>query len=189
MKYMYIIAGPNGAGKTTAAQVLVPDVFHIKEFVNADEIAKGLSPFNAEAQAMEAGRTMLRRIDHLIEIDQSFAFETTLASRSFVTTIKRAQHKGYIVQLLFLWLPDAQMAKRRVAKRVAEGGHAIPEDVIVRRYAKGSINLRSLYIPLVDSWRVYDHSGFDRELIAQGNGDCQVIDAAKWQHIMDIPPA
>ena len=147
MPKLYIIAGCNGAGKTTASYAVLPEMLGCKEFVNADEIAKGLSPFNPESVAIEAGRLMLQRMDDLLSEGSDFAFETTLSTRSYVKFIERAQAKGYFVTLLYFWLPTPEQAIERVATRVREGGHNIPSDVIRRRYANGIKNLTALYIP------------------------------------------
>lgn len=134
---LYIIAGPNGAGKTTASFTVLPEVLDCREFVNADEIAKGLSPFNPEEVAIQAGKLMLQRIDYLLKSRETFAIETTLATKSYKNTIEKAKALGYAVILLFFWLPSPQMAEQRVAMRVKEGGHNIPKDVIYRRYWAG----------------------------------------------------
>ncbi|MDE7409686.1 MAG: zeta toxin family protein [Muribaculaceae bacterium] len=155
---LYIIAGCNGAGKTTASMVVLPEILKCKEFVNADEIAKGLSPFNPEEVAIQAGKLMLERIDYLLDRNSTFAIETTLASRSYQNLIKRAKSKGYLVILLFFWLPSPEMAESRVAERVASGGHNIPIPVIHRRYWLGLNNLFNIFIPAVDKWSIYDNS-------------------------------
>lgn len=153
MPKLYIIAGCNGAGKTTASYTVLPEMLGCKEFVNADEIAKGLSPFNPESVAIEAGRLMLQRMDDLLSEGADFAFETTLATRSYVKFIERAHAKGYFVTLLYFWLPTPEQAIERVATRVSEGGHNIPSDVIRRRYANGLRNLTMLYTPVCDFGR------------------------------------
>jgi predicted ABC-type ATPase len=146
-----ILGDPNGAGKTTAAQRLLPQTLQILEFVNADEIARGLSPFNPEGSAIEAGRLMLERMRALIEARQSFAFETTCAGRGHARSIRLCRASGYRVTLFFLWLPSPEVAVSRVARRVREGGHRIPSDVIRRRYRAGLRNMRHLYLPLADA--------------------------------------
>lgn len=138
---LYIIAWCNGAGKTTASFTVLPEVLGCKEFVNADEIAKGLSPFKPEEVAIEAGKMMLKRIDCLLKQRSTFAIETTLATRSYKSLVGRAKALGYSVELLFFWLPSPEMAQKRVAARVASGGHDIPADVIRRRYRLGLENL------------------------------------------------
>lgn len=173
MPKLYIIAGCNGAGKTTASYTVLPEMLGCKEFVNADEIAKGLSPFNPESVAIEAGRLMLQRMDDLLSEGSDFAFETTLSTRSYVKFIERTQAKGYFVTLLYFWLPTPEQAIERVATRVREGGHNIPSDVIRRRYANGIKNLTALYIPLCNYWAIYDNSSADEQIriIALGGKD------------------
>jgi predicted ABC-type ATPase len=166
---LYIIAGCNGAGKTTASFTVLPQILECEEFVNADEIARGLSPFHPERMAVEAGRLMLRRIDTLLELHTSFAIETTLATRSYQSLVRRAQSLGYQVVLLFFWLESPEMAKKRVAQRVSEGGHDIPDDVITRRYWLGLNNLFEIYIPIVNTWSLYDNNT-STLLIANSSG-------------------
>ena len=144
-KQLYIIAGCNGAGKTTASFTILPEVLDCKEFINADEIAKGLSPFQPESVAMQAGRIMLTRMDELLQKGETFAFETTLATKSYKQKIEWAQANGYEVTLLFFWLDSPNMAKKRVTQRVSEGGHSIPSQTIERRYHNGIANLFAIY--------------------------------------------
>lgn len=179
-KTIYIIAGCNGAGKTTASYTILPEILDCREFVNADEIAKGLSPFQPDKVGFEAGRIMLERINSLLVSNSSFAFETTLATRSYKGLIQRAKASGYSVKLLFFWLPSVVMALKRVQVRVREGGHNIPQDVIRRRYVRGIKNLFEIYIPLCDEWAVFDNSERPA-LIAEGNPDgTSVNDFHKW---------
>ena len=166
-KQLYIIAGCNGAGKTTASFTILPEVLDCKEFINADEIAKGLSPFQPESVAMQAGRIMLARMDELLQKGETFAFETTLATKSYKQKIEWAQANGYEVTLLFFWLDSPNMAKKRVAQRVAEGGHSIPSETIERRYYNGITNLFAIYIDMVDICYIFDNSEGRKELIAQ----------------------
>ena len=164
---LYIIAGCNGAGKTTASFTILPEVLDCKEFINADEIAKGLSPFQPESVAVQAGRIMLARMDELLQKGETFAFETTLATKSYKQKIEWAQANGYEVTLLFFWLDSPNMAKKRVAQRVAEGGHSIPSETIERRYYNGIANLFAIYIDMVDICYIFDNSEGRKELIAQ----------------------
>ena len=166
-KNLYIISGCNGAGKTTASFNILPDLLNCKEFVNADEIARGLSPFQPEKVSIEAGRLMLKRIDELIDSNQDFSFETTLSTKSFINTIENVKSKGYYVTLIFFWLESIQLAKDRVQKRVSEGGHNIESNVIERRYKAGIKNLFKLYFDKVDSLLIYDNSKAKSELIAE----------------------
>jgi predicted ABC-type ATPase len=181
MKKIYIIAGPNGAGKTTASYTILPEIFDCHEFVNADEIAKGLSPFNPEGVGLQAGRLMIQRINELIEKGKTFAFETTLATKSYQSLIKRAQNLGYEIILLFLVLNSKELAIRRVQTRVIEGGHNIPTDVIERRFENGLANLFNRYIPIVNSWLLIDNSDEHFDFIAKGSSNKVDIDnPIKW---------
>lgn len=166
-KQLYIIAGCNGAGKTTASFTILPEVLNCKEFINADEIAKGLSPFQPESVAMQAGRIMLARMDELLQKGETFAFETTLATKSYKQKIEWAQANGYEVTLLFFWLRNVTMAKERVAQRVAEGGHSIPSETIERRYHNGIANLFAIYMDMVDICYIFDNSEGERTPIAK----------------------
>lgn len=183
-----IIAGCNGAGKTTASFTVLPDLLNCKEFVNADEIARGLSPFRPEKVAVEAGRLMLERIEELLKGKENFAIETTLSTRSYKNKVLNAQENGYKVSLMFFWLETPELAVERVKIRVEEGGHNIPEDVILRRYWKGIKNLFEIYIPIVDEWAVFDSSIKDHELIAQNvkNGEIEIKDLVKWKKIKEM---
>ena len=164
---LYIIAGCNGAGKTTASFTILPEILGCKEFINADEIAKGLSPFQPESVAMQAGRIMLARMDELLQKGEIFAFETTLATKSYKQKIEWAQANGYEVTLLFFWLDSPNIAKKRVAQRVAEGGHNIPLETIERRYYNGIANLFAIYIDMVDICYIFDNSEGERTPIAK----------------------
>jgi len=164
---LYIIAGCNGAGKTTASFTILPEILGCKEFINADEIAKGLSPFQPESVAVQAGRIMLARMDELLQKGETFAFETTLATKSYKQKIEWAQANDYEVTLLFFWLDSPNIAKKRVAQRVAEGGHNIPLETIERRYYNGIANLFTIYIDMVDICYIFDNSEGRKELIAQ----------------------
>lgn len=154
-----IIAGPNGAGKTTFAQDFLPQEASCPQFVNADLIAAGLSPFVPELAAVRAGRLMLQTIFVLARSGQSFAFETTLAGLSYLRHIRRWQADGYHVTLFYLKLPSPEMAIARVAERVRQGGHNVPEAVIRRRFVAGWKNFEGLYRDVVDAWVLYDNAG------------------------------
>lgn len=156
----YIIAGCNGAGKTTASFTVLPDALECREFVNADEIARGLSPFNPEETAIEAGRLMLSRIDWLLAHHKTFAIETTLATRSYRGTVAKAHKEGYQVILVYLWLPSPEVAMCRVEQRVRNGGHNIPPEVIRQRFYRGLRNLFEIFMPIVDEWIIYDNSRY-----------------------------
>lgn len=174
-KNLYIISGCNGAGKTTASYTVLPEILDCREFVNADEIARGLSPFNSESMAIEAGRLMLKRIEELLEKEETFSIETTLATKSYINLVRRAQAKGYSVKVLFFWLNSPELALQRVAERVAKGGHNIPEPVIRRRYVAGIRNFFRLFMSEVDYWDIYDNSGYPRKQVACGGKNAQTI--------------
>ena len=172
-KNLYIISGCNGAGKTTASYTVLPEILNCKEFVNADEIARGLSPFNPGSVAIEAGKLMLQRIEELLKRNETFSIETTLATRSYVNLVKQAQEQGYSVRLLFFWLSTPELAVKRVAERVSKGGHDIPQDIIRRRYVAGINNLFKLFMPIVNYWAIFDNSETPRRKVAIGGKDSQ----------------
>lgn len=183
---LYIIAGPNGAGKTTASYTLLPEMLGCTNFVNADEIARGLSPFSPDTVDVQAARIMLARIEELLAQKADLAIETTLATRSYVQLVKRAQKVGYKVHLLFFCLESPEQAILRVAQRVAEGGHNIPEDVIRRRFARGIANLTQLYLPICDSMLVYDNTHGKPQIIAELDVETRsiiVYDQTIWTKI------
>ncbi|MEO7674336.1 MAG: AAA family ATPase [Pyrinomonadaceae bacterium] len=158
MPDVIVIAGPNGAGKSTFAPTLLRDTFGISEFVNADTIAEGLSAFAPEDASFDAGRVMVGRLNELAGERKDFAFETTLASRFYARWLSALQTSGYRVSMVFLWLDDVDLAIERVRARVRSGGHTIPEDTIIRRHQRGGKNLFELYLPIANSWRVFDAS-------------------------------
>jgi predicted ABC-type ATPase len=184
-KNLYIIAGCNGAGKTTASFTILPEILDCKEFVNADEIAKGLSPFQPEKVSFEAGRIMLHRITELLSQNDNFAFETTLATRSYKNKILEAKEKKYNVTLLFFWLKNPELAKERVKTRVLEGGHNIPEEVIERRYYRGIKNLFEIYLSIVDQVLIFDNSEGKHDLIAEMSGteELNIINETKFNEL------
>jgi len=187
-KNLYIIAGCNGAGKTTASFTILPEIIECKEFVNADEIAKGLSPFQPETVAFESGRIMLKRITELLFDNQSFAFETTLSTKSYKSKILEAKEKGYTVTLLFFWLQNIELAKARVKMRVSEGGHNIEPEIIERRYFRGIENLFKIYLPIVDGAIIFDNSNGKHELLAEKtvDGQLNIIDSIKFNELKNI---
>lgn len=168
MARLYIISGCNGAGKTTASYTVLPDLLNLHTFVNADEIADELSPQEPEREMIRASRLMLERVEQLIERDEDFAVETTLATKSLAGMISRAQHKGYMVGIFYFWLKSPELAIKRVARRVAAGGHNIPTDTIVRRYRQGMENLRRIYLPLCNYWVLIDNSDKQGKWVAEG---------------------
>lgn len=177
---LYIIAGCNGAGKTTASYTILPEIIECKEFVNADEIAKGLSPFQPEKVVFEAGRIMLGRINELLKSNETFAFETTLSTKSYKNKILQAKQQGYKTTLFFFWLNNIELAKERVKIRVIEGGHNIPENVIERRYIKGIKNLFEIYLPIIDRALIFDNSYGKHELIAKKKHEISIFNNDKF---------
>ncbi|NUY82737.1 zeta toxin family protein [Flavobacterium sp. MAH-1] len=185
---LYVIAGCNGAGKTTASFTILPEILNCKEFVNADEIAKGLSPFQPEKVAFEAGRLMLQRVEHLLREKENFAFETTLATKSYKGKILDAQKNGYNVILLFFWLRKVELAIERVKLRVQEGGHNIETETIKRRYKNGISNLFQIYLPIVNEAMIFDNSDGVYQLIAEKNNsnEINVVDEAKFAKLQQL---
>ncbi len=182
-----VIAGPNGAGKSTAAPFLLKQALGILEFVNADQIASGLSAYSPETVAFQAGRIMLNRLHELAVSKSSFAFESTLSSRTFAPFLKRCQAAGYRVQIFYVALPSAQLAVSRVALRVRRGGHHIAQVDIERRFQRSLHNLFSLYIPLADQWAVLDNSVGTLQTVAQGSAKrTSVKDKEKWLNLKQL---
>ena len=184
---LIMIAGPNGAGKTTSAMRLLPESLSIHEFINADEMARGLNPLNPDGQAVASGRLMLQRMDDLIAAKKSFAFETTGASRVFAEKMKRAKQDGYRIGLVYLWLPSFDVAKERVRLRVSQGGHNIPDADVVRRYKRGLFNLLDIYSPIADEVKIYDSSFCDtsaKDLVAQKkDASWDIVKSEVWEII------
>lgn len=175
MPSVIILAGCNGVGKTTASETVLVESLKLFTFVNADTIAKGLSAYNPEASAMEAGRIMLERLNELANQKKDFAFETTLSGRGYVRWFRDWHTAGYYLHLVYIWLNDVNLAVQRVAQRVREGGHNIPEDRIRERYERSVRNFFQLYEPLVDSWDVFENSlAFQPELIARKLPDSEL---------------
>ncbi|MBN2579517.1 MAG: AAA family ATPase [Pirellulales bacterium] len=181
-----VLAGPNGAGKTTAAPSLLRETLEVVEFVNADTIAQGLAAFSPELVALKASAIMLARLKELGFQQRSFAFETTLASRSLAPWLAELIQTGYEFHLVFLWLPSVEFALHRVADRVRMGGHDVPAETVRRRYHAGLRNFFSMYQPLANKWRRYDNSNVNTlRLIASGKGDSveRVDDETIWRQI------
>jgi predicted ABC-type ATPase len=185
MPNLYIIGGANGSGKTTSALQILPYFLEVFEYVNADEIAAGLSPFNPESVAIQAGRLMLERLESLVNNRVDFAFETTLATRSYARFLRDCKNKGYQINLIYFWLQSPELAIARVRRRVESGGHNIPEDVIRRRYQRGRKNLTDLYLPLCNRWIVYDNSSLNLQIIAECplNQDPIIYQPQLWTQI------
>jgi predicted ABC-type ATPase len=183
-KQIHIIAGPNGAGKTSHARVtLLPDFLSSREFINADEIAKNISPENPDDSAMEAGRLMLKRMNFLLNEGLDFAFETTLAAKTYLNFVRTAQLRGYKVNLFFLKLESPQLAQQRVLNRVSKGGHNIEPEVIHRRFFRGLDNLKD-YLEIVDTAIVYESSSFELiEIVKKHEGKITIINQNLWEKI------
>jgi predicted ABC-type ATPase len=181
-----VLSGPNGAGKTTASRTVLAEALRLATFVNADVIAQGLSGFAPQEVAVEASRIALTRLEDLAEQGVDFAFETTLAARTYANRLRTWQSAGYSVTLIYFWLANPDLAVVRVAGRVRQGGHDVPESTIRQRYARGLRNLFNLYLPMADRWHVYDNSRpFQSELVAQRerDGTETVFDDSLWQQI------
>lgn len=185
MPEVVVLAGPNGAGKSTAAPIVLQEALAVSKFVNADVIARGLSAFAPEREAVRAGRIMLNQIHALADRGESFAFETTLASRGFVPWLKKLKGQGYTCHLVFLWLNDERLAISRVKTRVEMGGHDIPKAIIRRRYHAGISIFFNLYRPIVDGWRFYDNSLPSNPLLVANywGGELVVEENALWSQL------
>jgi predicted ABC-type ATPase len=188
LKEIVIIGGPNGAGKTTAARVLLRESLELHTYLNADEIARGIAPDDVDAAAFAAGRRMIEQMRVLVIEERSFAFETTCSGKSYLRLLERCKQDGWRIALLYLWLPTPEMAIARVARRVSQGGHGIPPDVIVRRYYAGIANIRDLYLPLADEAEIYDNTDRRRLLIAEKREGhaLDVHDFARWAKIEGV---
>lgn len=188
MPRLYIISGCNGAGKTTASYSLLPEMLECSEFVNSDEFAKGLSPFDPSKASIQASRYMLMKIRYLLKKQRDFAVETTLATRTLLKTAKMAQSAGYTVTLLYFWLRSPEMAIERVKARVEAGGHDIPVDTIIRRYHVGIDYFFHFYSPICERWILADNSQIPFRVIAEGSKDevINIRDEETYQKIKAI---
>ena len=187
MPRLYIISGCNGSGKTTASYTLLPDLLDCREFVNSDEFAKSLSPFDPGAASVTASRYMLMKINYLLERRADFCVETTLATRSLLKIIQQAQGLGYEVTALYFWLNSPELAIQRVHDRVASGGHNIPDAVVRRRYVMGLQYLFDTYIPVMDRWVLADNSRSPFTVVAEGSKQVMYIkDNEKFHLIWSI---
>lgn len=175
VKNLYIIAGPNGAGKTTFAKKFLPRYADCTPFINADLIAQGLSPFSPSVAALKAGRLVLKEIQNLASKGTSFAFETTLSGKTYLSILKKIKSRGYRIHLYFLWVPNPNLSLERIKDRVATGGHDVPTVDVRRRFRRSIDNFLSLYEPLFDTWMLFDNSGEKHNLVAQKKGDKLVI--------------
>ncbi len=189
-KKILMIAGPNGAGKTTMTLELISGQTVLYEFINADEIARGLAPLHPESVALTASKLMLKRFKELLETGESFAFETTAAGTNYVKHLKAAKSKGYEISLTFLWLVSPKQAVKRVLQRVRQGGHHVPEEAVARRYYAGLKNLLIHYMPLADSVLIVDNSSEEslKKLIARKNmnSSLEIFDRVIWERIEKV---
>jgi predicted ABC-type ATPase len=185
VKDIILLGGPNGAGKTTAARVLLPQKLPVNAFVNADEIVRRISPENVDSAAIQAGRLMIERMRELVSAGESFAFETTSAAKTYVKMLQDCQKDGWRVSLLYLWVPTSDYAIARVARRVSQGGHFVPDETVRRRFRTGLWNMRHLYLPLADDATIYDNRDDALRLIARRapNFPLKVIDEEIWATI------
>src|SRR6185503_997033 len=185
-KKIFMIAGPNGAGKTTTAMSLISNIVMLDEFINADEIARGLAPMHPESMSLTASKLMLKRLRELIGSNKNFAFETTGSGTNYIKHLKEAQINGYEVNLMFLWLSSPDLATERVACRVKQGGHHVPEDTIRRRYYSGMKNLIHHYLPIVDKALIVDNSiaGFNKVIASKhAVNDLKIEEPIIWNEI------
>lgn len=169
MPRLYIISGCNGAGKTTASYSLLPEMLDCREFVNSDEFAKGLSPFDPSKAAIQASKYMIMKFRYLLKKQADFAVETTLATRTLLKSVKLAQDAGYTVTLIYFWLNSPELAVERVRARVEAGGHNIPEETIRRRYSVGIYYFFNSYAPICERWILADNSQAPFRVIAEGS--------------------
>lgn len=184
MPKLYIISGCNGSGKTTASYTLLPEMWECKYFVNSDEFAKGLSPFDPDKASLSAGRFMVMRIKYLLDRKEDFCIETTLSSRTLTNTIEIARQYGYSITILFFWIDNVELAISRVKARVTAGGHNVPEATIRRRYRSGLRHFFEDYMPMSDRWMLADNTTVPFKLIAQGWKNNMVVqDNIKFEAI------
>jgi predicted ABC-type ATPase len=189
MKDIVILGGPNGAGKTTTARVLLPEFYSQCAYLNADEIAREISPLDVESAAFSAGRRLIERMRSLVREGRGFAFETTCSGKSYLPLLRECRASGWRIALHYFWLPTPEDSIGRVARRVREGGHAIPAEAIYRRFKTGLWNMRHLYLPLADTAAIYDNKG-KRILIAERERGLPLVihDRERWSRIEELTP-
>lgn len=183
MKSLFILAGANGSGKSTVAKVLLPSEGLV--YVNPDDIAKELNPGNPVAARIEAGKETLRRIDVLLERGESFAIESTLSGLQHLKTIHKAQKRGYVVSVIYVYVESPDVCIARIAARVRGGGHSVPDEDVQRRYVRSKINFVKRYRGVADCWMLYYNGGMDLSLVAHGNGSLNVLSKERYDAFME----
>ena len=188
VKEIIILGGPNGAGKTTVARKFLPHVIRASAFLNADEIAREISPDDPESAAFAAGRQLLVQLNKFVQSETSFALETTCSGKSYIPVFKRCVQAGWKIAFYYLWLPSPDNSVARVANRVQEGGHFILREDIQRRFIPGLWNMRHLYLPLADTAAIYDNSGREQILIAEKESGqaLRIVDSERWRRIEEL---
>jgi len=188
VKEIILIGGPNGAGKTTAARVLLPDFLDLHQFLNADDIARGLAPWDVESAAISVGRHLIERMRALVRDGESFALESILSGTSHLRLLQQCKQDGWRINLLYFWLPTPEDAVARVARRVGQGGHNIPTDTVLRRYYASVRNMRNLYLPLADEAEIYDNTDRKRIMIAEKRENLALLvhDPERWARIEEV---
>jgi predicted ABC-type ATPase len=182
----YIIAWPNGAGKTTFAREFLPNYANCRIFINADLIAQGMAPFDPESMAFRAGRLMLEEIELQASRGVDFAFETTLSGRGHLSIVRSLKKRGYLIHISYLWVPSADLTLHRIKGRVLRGGHDVPEEVVRRRFEKSIRNFLQQYLPLADSWTLYDNTTEAPSIIAaEEHGDVYVAEPKRYNGLVD----
>ncbi len=181
---LYIIAGPNGSGKTTFAREFLPKYARCNNFINADLIAQGLSPFLPQTSAIHAGRIVLKQINDFSDRKIDFGFETTLSGKTYLPLLKVLCTKGYFIRLFFLWVPDPDLSLARIKERVSLGGHDVPKADVLRRFDRSMYNFLKIYEPFLDAWDLFDNSAAQPRLIAKKNGGLNVIDQVLFEKVI-----
>ena len=186
-----MIAGPNGAGKTTTALALQPDLLRLYDFINSDEIARGLAPLHPESMAVTASKLMIQRLRELLSAKKNFAFETTAAGTNYIKYLRSARQQGYEINLMYLWLSSPDLAVKRVEHRVTKGGHHVPEEVVRRRFKAGAKNIIEHYLPLAQTALILDNSAEQQRIIARKSIDdeLEIEEKSVWQEILRLAHA
>ena len=186
MPKLYIVAGPNGSGKTTFAREFLPYYARCSNFINADLIARGLSPFLPSVMGIKAGKLLLLQVQEFIKQKADFAFETTLAGKSYVNLINEAKGKGYLIHIFFLWIPDVKLAQERIKQRVKEGGHNVPTEDVKRRFSRSLRNFIGLYGPLCDTWILFDNAGEKPVVVAkETKKGLKIINVSLYENFLE----